>query len=268
MGAWWARCLGALRRGWQVLVPLMVLTQVLPALLVTVLSLVLGPYFGLEEPPIDSDPTAFPEDFFAGLFLFVTTIFAVTVLVGLVQGVGWAGGSWVIARQAAGEPVSLAEAMRYGLRRALGVWGWSLLVGLLVMIGICFCILPGIYLAAALSMAGPVYVFERHNPIGRSFRMFHDRLGLLLSRLALVVVIIIGVGLVADVLETVALLPFGDAPLAAPGTALGALLAVTVLSVLSLPGYLAQLVGLVVTYAEQRIHEGPVDSARLAAELG
>jgi hypothetical protein len=38
--------------------------------------------------------------------------------------------------------------------------------------------------------------------------------------------------------------------------------------VLAVPGYLAQLVGLLVTYTEQRAHEGPVNTARLAAELG
>ena len=114
-----------------------------------------------------------------------------SLVVGLVQAVGWAAGTWVITQQAAGQPASLDAALRYGLRRALGLWGWTLLVSLLIGIGFCFCVLPGIYLAFALSMAGPVYLFERHNPIGRSFRMFHDRLGLLLGRVALVAVAVI-----------------------------------------------------------------------------
>jgi hypothetical protein len=191
-----------------------------------------------------------------------------SLVFGLVQSLGWAAGTWVVARQAAGEPVSVGAALGYGLRRALGLWGWTLVMSLIIGLGICFCLIPGIYFAFALSMAGPVYLFERQHPIGRSYRMFHDRLGLLLGRVALVAAaVIVGSG-AAGLVEGIGSLPFGTTPLESPGTAVGVIVVTLLGGVLALPAHLAQLVGLVVTYAEQRAHEGPVDSARLAGELG
>ena len=191
-----------------------------------------------------------------------------SVLVGLLQAVGWAAGSWVITQQAAGQPGSLDSALRYGIRRALGLWGWTLLISLLVGLGVCFCVLPGIYLAFALSMAGPVYLFERHNPIGRSFRMFHDRLGLLLGRVALVALAVIVGTVIPGVLEGVGTSAFGTDPFASPDSAVGAVVVIGITAVLALPAHLSQMIGLLVTYAEQRAHEAPVNTPGLAAELG
>ncbi|MEK8109138.1 hypothetical protein NKG94_39075 [Micromonospora sp. M12] len=146
--------------------------------------------------------------------------------------------------------------------------GWTLLIGLLIGVGVCLCVLPGVYLAFALSMAGPVYLFERHNPIGRSFRMFHDQLGLLLGRVALVALAVIVVSVVSSSLEGVGTSAFGDDPFASPGTAFGVVVVIGVTAVLALPAHLAQMVGLLVTYAEQRAHEAPVNSAGMATELG
>lgn len=267
LSGWFNRCLGALQRGWRLLLPILLLTQVLPAAVLSVLSLGLDPTAEWDTNAVD-ESTSLPDNFFTDLASLFLVIIVGSVLIGLVQSVGWAAGSWVITRQAAGGPVSLGEALRYGLRRALGLWGWTLAISLIVGLGICFCVLPGIYLTFALSMAGPVYLFERHNPIGRSFRMFHDRLGLLLGRVALVGAVVIVGTFVASVLEGVGTAPFGVDPLAAPGSAIGVALVLALGAVLALPAYLAQMVGLLVTYAEQRAHEGPVNSAGLAAELG
>ncbi|MER7458955.1 hypothetical protein [Micromonospora sp. NPDC126480] len=264
---WFDRCVGAVRRGWRLLLPILLLTQVLPAILVGLLTYAVDPTAKWETATAD-DPAALPDGFVGDL----ATLFAVAVggavVFGLVQSVGWAAGTWVIARQAAGEPVDLAGAFRHGLRRAPGLWGWTLLIGLLIAVGVCFCVLPGVYLAFALSLAGPVYLFERQAPIARSFRMFHDRLGLVLGRVALIAAVVIVVSGAAGVLEGMATMPFGAAPLESPGTAVGLLVVLTITALLALPAHLAQQVGLVVTYAEQRAHEAPVNAARLAAELG
>jgi hypothetical protein len=174
----------------------------------------------------------------------------------------------VVTRQAAGEPVGLGAAFRFGLRRMLGLWGWTLLASLLIGVGICLCLLPAVYLAFALALIGPAYLFERDNPIGRSFRFFHHRLGLVLGRLALVAAALLVGGLAGVVLESVGQLPFGTHPMDSVGTAAGSVAVAVVVAGLLVPVHLAQLVGLLVTYAEQRAHEGPVNAARLATELG
>ncbi|WP_433388091.1 hypothetical protein [Micromonospora sp. KLBMP9576] len=267
VSGWFDRCVGAVRRGWRLLLPILLLTQVLPAVAVSVLSLVVDPSARWETSTA-ADPTALPDTFAADLGVLLAVVLGGSFLFGLVQSVGWAAGSWVIARQAVGEQVSLGAALAYGARRALGLWGWTLLTSVIIGLGLCLCVLPGIYFAFALSMVGPVYLFERHAPIGRSFRMFHDRLGLMLGRVALVAAAVIVGGGLAGLVESIGALPFGTAPLESPGSAVGVLTVTLVGGVLALPTYLAQLVGLLVTYAEQRAHEGPVDSARLAGELG
>ncbi|MBM0238097.1 hypothetical protein JNW88_14770 [Micromonospora sp. ATA32] len=267
LGGWFARCTGAVRRSWRLLVPIMLLTQAVPAAAISLLSLALDPSAKLQASAA-SGATTLPDGYLAGLGAYAVVVFTGGLLLGLVQALGWAAGSWAVTRQAAGEPADLAGALRYGLRRSLGLWGWTLLVGVLIGVGICFCVLPGIYLAFALSLAGPVYLFERDNPIGRSFRFFHDRLGMVLGRVALVAAVVVVGSLVAGVLESVGMAPFGVDPLASPGSAVAALVVIMVAAALSVPVYLAQLVGLLATYAEQRAHEGPVNAARLAAELG
>jgi hypothetical protein len=268
IGGWFNRCGEALRRGWRQLVPIMLLTQVLPAAVLSVISLGLDPSANWAAEVDASQTAALPDNFVMELAGLLVVLVGGSLVIGLVQAIGWAAGSWVITRQAVGQPAGLDSALRYGLRRALGLWGWTLAVSLLIGIGVCFCVLPGIYLAFALSMAGPVYLFERHNPIGRSFRMFHDRLGLLLGRVALVALAVIVVSFVASALEGVATSGFGTDPFASAGTAVGAVVVIGVTAVLALPAHLAQMIGLLLTYTEQRAHEAPVNAAGLAAELG
>ncbi|MBQ1072307.1 hypothetical protein KBX06_03875 [Micromonospora sp. C31] len=267
VNGWFGRCVGAVRRGWRLLLPILLLTQVLPALVVSVLTLFLDPTAKWEQSMAD-DPAALPDTFVTDMGVMLAVVLGSALVFGLVQSLGWAAGTWVVTRQAAGEAVSMGAALSYGARRALGLWGWTLLTSVIIGLGLCLCVIPGIYFAFALSMAGPVYLFERQAPIGRSFRMFHDRLGLLLGRVALVAAAVIIGGGAAAMVEGVGALPFGATPMESPGTAVGVIVVALVGAVLALPTHLAQLVGLVVTYAEQRAHEGPVDSARLAGELG
>ncbi|MFF0720270.1 hypothetical protein [Micromonospora sp. NPDC003816] len=267
VGGWYARCVGALRRGWSLLLPIVLLTQVLPAVVLAVLALVIDPTARWEEQLAD-DSSALPSGFWADSLVWVGSLFGAGLIASLVQCVGWAAGTWVIARQAAGTPVDLGAAMRYGVRRALGLWGWTLLFGMIVLFGLCLCFLPGIYAVFALAMVGPVYLFERDNPIGRSHQMLRQRLGLLLGRLALVIGAVIAVSLVAAAIEQVGLLLIGTGPMETRTVTAGTVVVTVLAALLTLPGQLAQLVGLVVTYAEQRGHEGPVNDAQLAHELG
>ncbi|MBY8873071.1 hypothetical protein K7640_14645 [Micromonospora sp. PLK6-60] len=264
---WWNRGLAVLGRSWRILVPLLLITQAVPALVISVLSLLLTPD-GEQLVTTPDGNTPLPPGFLAEVGTFAAVIGLGALLFGLVQAAGWAGGAWAVTRQALGEQVTLGAALRYGFRRALGLWGWNLLVGLLIGVGVCFCFLPGIYLAFALSLAAPVYVYERENPIGRSFRMFHDRLGMMLGRICLVGVVVIVGSLLVSVLEGVGTEALGADPWGSPGTA-GVLVVLLVISAaLNVPVQMIQQVGIVVTYAEQRGQEGPVDTARLAGELG
>jgi hypothetical protein len=266
LGGWFSRCAGALRRGWRQLLPIMLLTQTVPATVIAVISLALAP---TEQPVARADGTpALPSGYFEHVFAFYGAVLLAALIFGPLQSTGWAAGTWVVARQAAGEPVGVGAALRYGLRRALGLWGWTLVVSLLITVGACFCLLPGLYAAFAFALFGPIYLFERQEPVGRAWRMFHQRFGLVLGRVALVMCALIAAAVLDGVIGLVNQLVFGAEPMAAPGSAVGAVALAVLGAVLATPAYLAQLVGLVATYAEQRAHEGPVNAARLAAELG
>ncbi|WNM42374.1 hypothetical protein RMN56_14015 [Micromonospora halotolerans] len=266
VGGWFSRCGGALRRGWRQLLPIMLLTQTVPATVIAVISLALAP---TEQPVTGADGTpVLPSGYFEHVFAFYGAVLLAALIFGPLQSAGWAAGTWVVARQAAGEPVGVGAALRYGLRRALGLWGWTIVTSLLITVGTCFCLLPGLYAAFAFALFGPIYLFERQEPIGRAWRMFHQRFGMVLGRVALVICALIAATVLDGVLGLVNQLAFGVDPLAAPGTAVGAVALAVLGAVLATPAYLAQLVGLVATYAEQRAHEGPVNAARLAAELG
>ncbi|MET8911073.1 hypothetical protein [Micromonospora sp. NPDC004551] len=266
IGAWFSRCGGALRRGWRQLLPIMLLTQTVPAAAIAVISLALAP---TEQPVTGPDGApVLPSGYFEHVFAFYGAVLLAALIFGPLQSTGWAAGTWVVARQAAGEPVGVGAALRYGLRRALGLWGWTIVASLLIAVGACFCLLPGLYAAFAFALFGPIYLFERQEPIGRAWRMFHQRFGMVLGRVALVICVLIAAAVLDGVLGLINQLVFGVDPMAAAGTAAGAVALAVAGAVLATPAYLAQLVGLVATYAEQRAQEGPVNAARLAAELG
>jgi hypothetical protein len=265
LGGWFSRCVGALRRGWRVLLPVMALTHALPTLVLMLAIVPLYPVLPLEPETPGGPPPPLPDGFLADVGVFLAALAGLGLLLAFLQAVGWAAGTWVLARQAAGEPVAVGAALAYGLRRAPALWGWTLLYGLLVAIGFVLCYLPGLYVMAALSLFGPVLIFERSAPFGRARQIFHARLGPVLGRIALVGLaasmatmvaapIQIAAGLLAD--------PADVATLDAWNVAYA-----IVSTVVAVPVALAYLVGLVVTYAEQRAHEGPVTASRLAAEL-
>lgn len=266
VGGWFARCAGAVRRGWRQLLPIMLLTQGVPAAVISVLSIFLVP----TDPMVTGSDGApvLPDGYLEQFFVFYGVLLLAALVFGPLQAVGWGAGTWVVARQAAGEPAGVGAALRYGLRRALGLWGWTIVVSLLVTVGACFCLLPGVYAGFALALFGPVYLFERQDPIGRSWRMFHKRFGMVLGRVALVVCALIAASVLDFVVSAVSGALFGTDPTAAPGTTAGAVTLAVLGAAVAAPAYLAQLVGLVAAYAEQRAHEGPVNAARLAAELG
>ncbi|MFC7550825.1 hypothetical protein [Plantactinospora sp. GCM10030261] len=267
VGGWFARSWAAARRSWRPLLPILLLTQIAPAIAV---SLVAVPFEAeaLAEPATAEVTTGDLRLMLGNLFVYYGVLLGGAVLAAVVQAIGWAAGFRVLAGQAAGQPVSVGDAFRYGVRRAPGLWAWSLLVGLIIAVGLCACVLPGFYLAFALSMTLPVYVFERRNPIGRSFGMVHTQFGMALGRIAIIVGLAVGCSLGVVVLQALGIAATGGS-LTGPSTLTPGYVVVTVVAtVFFLPAYLLVQVGLLTTYAELRGSEAPVTTTRLAGELG
>jgi hypothetical protein len=260
---WFERVRATIARSWRTASLVLLVTQVLPAVALAVI--VLGITGALRSPtafPIGAS-TARPTPGVGAAFGVLGVGLVGWAIISVLQAVGWAGGTWVLTREALGQPAQLGDALRYGLRRSLGLWGWTLLSGLILLVGLCACLVPGLYLLFPLSLVGPIYLFERGVPIGRAFKLFHANVGPVLGRVALVIgALLVGVAVIG-VIQNVGLAAVGDG-----GFSAVAVIVAVIAGALYLPLYLLQLVGLVATYAEQRAREVPVNTAQLAAQLG
>jgi hypothetical protein len=64
-----------------------------------------------------------------------------------------------------GKPVNAAESFRQSLSRIFPAMMASILVGLLVLIGLVFCLIPGLIAMAAMAVVLPACVVERLDPV-------------------------------------------------------------------------------------------------------
>jgi hypothetical protein len=264
VGAWWARLLATIRGTWRELLPLVLLCVGVPTALFNGLTQVL---IASAVPTSEFAPDTPPGEVLASLFEDLAPALGITLLSSIVLTVftalAWGAGAWVITRWAAAQPVALGPAMGYGLRRLPRVLGWSLVVTLMVLVGFCLCVLPGFYFAYALCLALCVAVFERANPVSRSFALTHRRFGLALGRILIVAAVFIAPTIVLGIFEEVVLTAIG---VGAAGS-VGGFLVSAVFTLVSAPLYLVLYVGSLVTYAELRAWEAPLTSGMLAGEL-
>ena len=77
-----------------------------------------------------------------------------------------------------GEEVSWGSSLRFALRRLPAVVGVTVLTGILAALGAVFCVVPGVYLYVAFSVAIPVLLVEGAGPVralGRSRELVRGR---------------------------------------------------------------------------------------------
>lgn len=89
---------------------------------------------------------------------------------------GWAAGAWALVQEAAtGRAANLSQAFGYGFKRATALFPWTVAAGAAFTVGYAVLLLPGLYIAFAVSLFGLVGVFERGgNPLLRSVRLTHN----------------------------------------------------------------------------------------------
>jgi len=270
VSGWFQRIGGVFKRSWRPLTAIFAITQLLPAVIFAVLGTLAAAYYllpfqrELANSTVEGRSPRFDVDPGTALGFIGIAVVAVVALLFL-ESAGYAAATYCVTRQAAGLPTTVGESLSYGFRRCIGLTGWTIVVALLALLGVAACILPVFYVLAATALVGPIYLFERTTPIGRSFRIFHQNLGRILGRLALTVVIYYGCSLVVSFAEGIARAVLGSTD---PTGALGGALGVSVAgAVVGVPLAMFLFVGILVTYAEQRANEGPTSAAQLAAEL-
>ena len=197
---WWRRGTDIARRGWKPLAAL----QAVGVLLGVIVGAPLTAWATLAEQDMNvafTDP-ATPPDLslvFAGVGLALAGILATIIVAGIIT----LASVHVGASIAIGAPVRIGDALRLAGRRVLPMLGWQLLAIPIYLAAFCACILPVFYVVAVFTVLPVIVAIERTNAISRSFSLFHGDVGASLGRIATILGITIGVGLVAGVLGTV-----------------------------------------------------------------
>lgn len=245
IGDWVGKVVGVVSRSWQPLAVIQLVAALPGLLLGGLLRWTAAPGMPPEDPSMMAPPSL-GLAFAAMLGGLVSVVFAL-----FAQGAS----VHVAVRDAVGRPVRAGDALRFAGGRALPLFGWSLLAGLLVVLGFVALVLPGIYLTIvfAASLAGVVLI-ERAG-IGRTFQLVNRRFLPTAGRLLLAL-------LAAAVYSGIA--GFVANALSQPGSLTNTVLT----AVLALPLSLASVGVAIVTYAELRHHEDPaVGSETLAAQM-
>ncbi|MBV1855388.1 hypothetical protein [Catellatospora tritici] len=276
IAGWMHRLGGVLRRGWPLLLAIFALTQLLPTLLFK-LMVVLG-VAGLQA----TDVTMLVRDSASLLAAALTALLVYSLVVVTVRMFGYAAATYVAVRQADHQTVTFGAALRFGLRRFVGLTVWHLLAYLVVggvgvlavscfaQIGSYFGLLPALLLSAYLffsvALLGPAYLFERRRPMSRSRTLTHERFGRTLGRLSLIGLLLLAGAVIEPVLAVLVVTAHLDETLPYGVPDLGITLLV---GLVSLPLTLVEFSGILISYAEARAFEdNRVRTALLAAELG
>jgi hypothetical protein len=162
----------------------------------------------------------------------------------------------LLVQRATGQPLSIGAALRTCLSRALPMIGWSIVAGLLTLVGIVFCILPGIYVAAVVSILPAVVLLERGQGVARCFRLFHANLGDSIGRVVTIGGITIVVGIVDNLVTSA--LTAGHSP----STVLTVISAI-ISAIFSLATGIVVPALLLTTYADMRARHEPFSTAYL-----
>ncbi|MEV4514072.1 hypothetical protein AB0K00_34565 [Dactylosporangium sp. NPDC049525] len=284
---WWRRTTAIVKQGWRSLAALQaiglavsLLFSVPQALLVLNLSRDLADASSTVDPDTGA-PVA--PDFgsvfsviglsLVGAFLTIMVSFAVAIAC-----------NHVAVSIAAGLRPRLGAALGLAVRRMFPLLGWQILAGLIVLVGICACFLPAIYLSAVFMLLPVVVTFERGgSAIARCFKLFHQDLGASIGRIATIGGISIGIAVVAYIISTIIKVAAGE-PAFGPqittdqgsgvttwgGVSTGYLIAVVIGAVVS---EILARAGAVLTapltmtaYADLRARVEPLTTATLAAE--
>jgi hypothetical protein len=267
INGWFTRIGGLFKRSWKSMAAIFAITHLVPSIGIAVIVAVAVVIAVGTVAPIGPNRQIDPELLSVGVPVIIAVALVLFLFFLYLQMAGYAAATYAVTRQAAGYPVRLGESLGYGFRRGMGLLGWQFVVGLLILLGLVACILPAFYVYAATALFGPIYLFERRNPIGRTFSIFNNNLGRILGRLALLLAasfIARGVTRGFDQVGNAVAGNTGELAVIMGAAAISGVLGI----IIALPLTMLTFSGILLTYAEQRGWEGPATARTLADELG
>ncbi|MFC7279418.1 hypothetical protein ACFQS1_36100 [Paractinoplanes rhizophilus] len=248
---WWARSFRLLRLAWRPILLIQLIAVLPTAVLLSWVNIASGDQIrraGTSTLTLDE------------LVDLIVPFLAFIVVVGLLSVTVSLATQRVLVQTATARPASIGAALLDGLRRTPALIGWGILAGLMILVGLVFCILPGIYLLAVFSILPVVVLLERGNAIGRVFQLFHANFGAALGRIAVFLGLNVAFFLVESVF-TNALFPGAASGDISTAAAIASELFSAVFSVASAV-VLAPM--LLTAYADMRARHEPFSTAYLA----
>jgi hypothetical protein len=263
---WWSRSTALARRAWPALLTL----QLFGAVASVLIQAPVVSFLALAASGSGSLDGTAEMDLASGLVWIVAGIgwsIAQIPLQLLVYALVVLASVYVVVGAASSGPQDVGSALRGALRRVLPMTGWALVSGLLVVVGVLACLLPGLYLGLVFLLLPPVVAFERAGVFERCFQLFHGDLGAALARILTIGGLTVVAAIVAMIVESAV----GLSPTDTAGTAGEVVLqAVGSLAVSAAVGAVAGVLiapMAVVAYADLRARREPVSTPQLAAEL-
>jgi hypothetical protein len=204
---WWRRSLVIVKQGWRSLAVLQAIGLAV-TLLISVpqalLVLNLAEELGTAGTTVDPDTGAPVMPDFGALFAVLGLTVLGSFFAVMVSFVVAIACNHVAVSIAAGLRPRIGAALGLAVRRLVPLIGWQILAGLIIVAGVCACVLPAIYLGAVFTLLPVVVTFERGgSAISRCFKLFHQDLGASISRIATILGIGIGVAAVAYLINMI-----------------------------------------------------------------
>lgn len=254
---WWSNLVEMVRRSGTKVAAVLTIWSVVPVIGTVIFNEQQQGY--VSSGPMAPGATVTPQQqdemfqFLSDYLAFAGIWIVITILLSYLTSAGLAAAIRIVLTDAARRPISFGEAMAYGARRGLVVWGWHVIVLICVLVGICLCVLPGLYLALAFSLFAPVVVCEGGSAMARSMRLIHRAFGAMLGRVALLALFGFGLSILGGNISSAAVM-LGVNSIVVTVISVIATLAVQVATMTVMSG------GLLITYAETRAGEGTLSS--------
>jgi len=197
---WWQRGMAIVKAGWPQLASL----QAIGIVAGIVFQVPLLVYIAVQGRAIvnatNTPDTGTAPEVDLGPFFAVLGLTLLGVLISVIVSAAITVATMHLGVQiASGATRSVGASARHALRRALPMVGWQFVAALVILVGLCLCVLPAIYPVAVFTVLPAVVAFERTNAISRCFTLFNRSFGVAAGRVAT----ILGIGIVVAVIASI-----------------------------------------------------------------
>ncbi|MER7282336.1 hypothetical protein ABT369_48685 [Dactylosporangium sp. NPDC000244] len=275
-GGWWQRSLTIFKGAWKQLAILQAIGFVL-TLAVVIPEAVWSVKASADL--LDAADSGDGQPSLTPLLAPFALLFLGAVVAGMVGSLITVAANQLAVTVAAGQPPRLGPAFAVAARRFLPLWGWQILSALMIGVGLCLCVLPGIYLYAIFLILPAVVTFERGgSAISRCFQLVHRDFGSAVARIASIIGLSVLVGIVSYFVGRIIELAMGAAVTPDSRTGTGVVLTSSLMAALVVSRLVTTLlesgvkmltdVLTVTAYADMRARNEPLSTAALAAEVG